>query len=239
MKKLSTLIAILLIATIGGVYATWNYVGNEQVHSFTTKGVIMEEVVVEGSVGGYAITSTLVQGRIDQAKGDDTTPSKYHKAVLNYELSGTAQLSITFTPTSTAGLDVKSSGVVTYLWFGDGGMTYKTDEAGNYNANGTAKSIFNVPHGEDNYITIHPEGTVLDGMDRDRNFAWEDGENGSFVFNFIGSNAAHQDFSAVFTLNDFVLDQESEYYAFKNSINAFIRCVVSNKVPSETTLPNA
>ena len=239
MKKLSTLIAILLIATIGGVYATWNYVGNEQVHSFTTKGVVMEEVVVEGSVGAYSITSSLVQGRIDQAKGNDTTPSKYHKAVLSYELSGAAKLSVAFTPTSTAGADVKANGVVTYLWFGDGGMIYKTDAEGNYNANGQANAIFNIAHNDQNYITIHPVGTDISAMDEDTNFVWAADGNGNFVFDFIGSTTGHADFSAVFTLNDFVLDQESEYYAFKNSINAFIRCVVSNKLPSETTLPNA
>ena len=57
MKKLSLLVALLLIATIGGVYATWTYVGNDQIHTFSPKGVIMEDVEIEGTVGSYTIES--------------------------------------------------------------------------------------------------------------------------------------------------------------------------------------
>ncbi len=238
MKRLSLLVSILLVATIGGVYATWNYVGSDQVHTMTTKGVVMEEVVISGAVGEYAIESNFVQGRIDQAKGTDTDPSKYHKAVLSYELKDGATdalVNIKFTPTATASNDILEKGVVTYLWCGDGGMVYKTDAEGNYDANGTAQSIFDCVYDKENYITIHPVGTNLTGLDQTKNFVWTKGAENTFVFTFVDEANDVRGMESVFTLNDFVLDEESEYTAFKTAINKFIRCVVSNKTPEQTT----
>ncbi|MBQ9706497.1 MAG: hypothetical protein IJV78_01235 [Clostridia bacterium] len=241
MKKLSLLVALLLIATIGGVYATWTYVGNDQIHTFSPKGVIMEDVEIEGTVGSYTIESNFVQGRIDQAKGGDTDPSKYYKAVLDYELkAGDADAKVTFkfTPNATAGKDIQTKGVTTYLWFGDSGMTYKTDGEGNYNAEGTAHNIFSFTYHTENYITIHPMGTDISLMDATRNFVWEyDNVNKVFYFTFIDEANDIRSMESVFTLNDFVLDVESEYAAFKTAINGFIRTVISNKVPSQTVLP--
>ena len=241
MKKLSLLVALLLIATIGGVYATWTYVGNDQIHTFSPKGVIMEDVEIEGTVGSYTIESNFVQGRIDQAKGGDTDPSKYYKAVLDYELkAGDADAKVTFkfTPNATAGKDIQTKGVTTYLWFGDSGMTYKTDGEGNYNAEGTAHNIFSFTYHTENYITFHPMGTDISLMDATRNFVWEyDNVNKVFYFTFIDEANDIRSMESVFTLNDFVLDVESEYAAFKTAINGFIRTVISNKVPSQTVLP--
>ncbi|MBQ8872610.1 MAG: hypothetical protein IJ032_01530 [Clostridia bacterium] len=241
MKKLSLLVALLLIATIGGVYATWTYVGNDQIHTFSPKGVIMEDVEIEGTVGSYTIESNFVQGRIDQAKGADTDPSKYYKAVLDYELKAGdtyAKVTFKFTPNATAGKDIQTKGVTTYLWFGDSGMTYKTDGEGNYNAEGTAHNIFSFTYHTENYITIHPMGTDISLMDATRNFVWEyDNVNKVFYFTFIDEANDIRSMESVFTLNDFVLDVESEYAAFKTAINGFIRTVVSNKVPSQTVLP--
>ena len=241
MKKLSLLVALLLIATIGGVYATWTYVGNDQIHTFSPKGVIMEDVEIEGTVGSYTIESNFVQGRIDQAKGVDTNPSEYYKAVLRYELKAGddhAKVTFKFTPNATAGKDIQTKGVTTYVWFGDSGMTYKTDGEGNYNAEGTAHNIFSFTYHTENYITIHPIGTNISGMDATRNFVWEyDDINKVFYFDFIDEANSIRSMESVFTLNDFVLDVESEYAAFKTAINGFIRTVVSNKVPSQTVLP--
>ncbi|MBR2967398.1 MAG: hypothetical protein IKC35_01305 [Clostridia bacterium] len=242
MKKLSLFVALLLVATIGGVYATWNYVGSDQIHTFTTKGVIMEEVIVSGTVGEYSIESNFNQGRIDQAKGNDTDPSKYHKAELSYELKDSAtkaKVRISFTPTATAGYDILNSGVITYLWFGDNGMVYKTDSNGNYDANGTENAIFDFTYDSENYITIHPVGTTLSAEQQEsgNHFTWTKDGN-SFYFDFINEETAPggRKLEDMFTLNDFVLDVESEYHAFKSAINGFIRCVVSNKLPSQTTL---
>lgn len=241
MKKLSLLVALLLIATIGGVYATWTYVGNDQIHTFSPKGVIMEDVEIEGTVGSYAIESNFVQGRIDQAKGADTDPSKYYKAALSYEFKDgatKAKVTFKFTPNATAGKDIQTKGVTTYLWFGDSGMTYKTDGEGNYNAEGTAHDIFSFTYHKENYITIHPIGTDISGMDAATNFVWEyDSVNKVFYFTFIDEANSIRSMESVFTLNNFVLDVESEYAAFKTAINGFIRTVVSNKVPNQTVLP--
>lgn len=230
MKKLSMLIALILIATIGGVYATWTYVTDSQVHSMSTKGVVLTDLsTTQPTVGSYTINSNLNQGIIDQNK--DTLPDEdYHKAILTYELkegASTPSLSVKYTPAVGVSNDIAENGLITYVWFGAPGMTYDCD------GDGDQDDIFLVPYGEANYITIHPIGTEI--TPDARNFVWTKSGN-DFVCNIIGEGLVHTDFSAVFTLNDVVLDTEAKYNAYKNSITKFIRCVVSNKLPSETVI---
>lgn len=232
MKKLSMLISLILVVTIGGVYATWTYTGDNQVHTMSTKGVVMTDLETSTlDVGSYKFNSNLNQGIIDQNK--DTVPADpYHKALLTYELKNgetVPELSVEFIPSVGASDDVKDNGIITYLWFGAPGMTYDCDE------DGEPDDIFLVPYGTDNYITIHPVGTDISGLNPATNFVWEDNGDG-FIFNFIGEDAPHDTFEAVFTLNDVVLDTETEYTAFKNAISKFIRGVVSNKTPINTNL---
>ena len=231
MKKLSMLIALILIATIGGVYATWTYTGDNQVYTMSTKGVVMTNIETSTlDVGSYHINSNLSQGIIDQKKGDN--PDTYHQAVLSYELQNNETVpafSVEFIPSLSADANAKNYGITTYLWFGAPEMTYDC------NGDGQAEDIFLVTYGTDNYITIHPVGTDLTGLNPYTNYVWQENGDG-FIFNFIASDATHTTFEAVFTLNDVILDTESEYTAFKNSITKFIRGVVSNKVPAETTL---
>ena len=231
MKKLSILIALILIATIGGVYATWTYTGDNQVHTMSTKGVVMTDVSASTlDIGYYRINSNLSQGIIDQNK--DSNPAlPYHQAMLSYELKNgetVPTFSIEFIPSVGASDEIKDSGVITYLWFGAPGMTYDS------NGDGTPEDIFGVTYGTDNYITIHPVGTDTEGMEG-VNYCWTKTAEG-FKFTFIGEGAPHDSFAAVFTLNDVVLDTESDYNAFKSSITKFIRGVVSNKVPADTVL---
>ena len=233
MRKLSMLIALVLVATIGGVYATWTYTGDNQVHTMSTKGVVMTDLETSTlDVGSYRINSNLSQGIIDQKKGDDA--DTYHKAVLTYELKNgetTPAFSVEFIPSLSASADVKDNGITTYLWFGAPDMTYDC------NGDGNPDDIFLVPYDAEHYITIHPYGTNLEelGLDDELNYVWEKNGDG-FICHFIGPDAKHQTFESVFVLNDVILDTESEYTAFKNSITKFIRGVVSNKTPAETNL---
>lgn len=81
MKKLGLLAALALVTTVGGVYATWNYVGSDPSSpASTTKTLTITQGVVSGSTGKLEVTtpSTLiiddagnyVPGWGDQCDGD-------------------------------------------------------------------------------------------------------------------------------------------------------------------------
>lgn len=88
MKKLSILVALILCVTIGGVYATWLYPGNDIGQVIQPVTNIMAETDFEGSFGTYHTVSNTLTVKIDQES--DTS----FNAVLVYE----GELQITFKP---------------------------------------------------------------------------------------------------------------------------------------------
>jgi hypothetical protein len=102
MKKLSTLIAILLIATIGGVYATWNYsqgtvISKTAYFDDVTK---ITDKVVDNAKGVIEITKNDLAITIDDANNN-------HYA----EWSVAGSLTVKFTPNSGADETVKLNGI--------------------------------------------------------------------------------------------------------------------------------
>lgn len=97
MKKLSLLIALCMLVTVGGVYATWNYsqgsVDGQHEH-FTDKLAIINTTTTKGTIlvdtSGLSIT-------IDQADLD-----------YNARLDITGEVVITFTPSPGVDTDVKA-----------------------------------------------------------------------------------------------------------------------------------
>ena len=60
MKKLSLLIAMILCATIGGVYAAWNYALTDDIaDAFEEIKISVEDAELTGSNGTYKITSNF------------------------------------------------------------------------------------------------------------------------------------------------------------------------------------
>ncbi len=88
MKKLSILVALILCVTVGGVYATWLYPGNDIGQVIQPVTNVMAETDFEGSFGSYHTVSNSLTVKIDQES--DTS----FNAVLVYE----GELKITFTP---------------------------------------------------------------------------------------------------------------------------------------------
>ena len=92
MKKLSILIALALILTVGGVYATWNYAQGSvpsvpKALDGSTK--ITDKVVDSKSKGNIYVDPSNLLIQIDDANND-------HYA----ELTVTGSIKITFTPNS-------------------------------------------------------------------------------------------------------------------------------------------
>ena len=88
MKKLSILVALILCVTIGGVYATWVYPGNDigRLEAPVTNN--MGDVTFSGSMGTYSLVSNDMALIIDQ-DGSMT---------FNTKLTYSGNLVFTFTP---------------------------------------------------------------------------------------------------------------------------------------------
>lgn len=138
MKKLSLLVALALLITVGGVYATWSYAGtNDIADAYAEMTVTIADTVLTGANGTYAVTSNLVL-TVDQVTED-------HEAGLVFASNNGAPivLTVTFTPAENAPQNIKNAGVPSWLYFGTTNtMQYKMDPAGNYSAEGTLTDIF-------------------------------------------------------------------------------------------------
>ena len=162
MKKLSTLIAIILIATIGGVYASWNYANSSTgfgIHD--EKAILLTEAVQEGAAGAYTLTHNIDTISIEP----ETQENKKAEMVATYTAgASTPSITLTFTPKSNASKEIKTNGVKSYVYFG---MAQDLQWQGN--------SVFGFTYGKTSPITI-------DIMGSGAQYAWEDeDEDGVFT----------------------------------------------------------
>lgn len=72
MKKLSLLVALILCVTIGGVYATWTYAGNEIKEQNATLTNKMGEVVLSGAAGAYHFSDNTLRFTVEPEDGTYT-----------------------------------------------------------------------------------------------------------------------------------------------------------------------
>lgn len=108
MRKLSFLIALCTLLTVGGVYATWTYmettnVADETIHMSLNLG----NVEFAGSYGQYIVDASGVKMTIDPKEGTTHTTALYV----------TGDLVIKFTPNANAPQTVKDSGVASTFKF--------------------------------------------------------------------------------------------------------------------------
>lgn len=100
MKKISILIVLALILTIGGVYATWNYAQGD-VQSVDMDAVIsLTDKVVDTPKGEIAVDMSGLSISIDDANGD-----------YDAELVIDGEILVTFTASDIAPADVKANGI--------------------------------------------------------------------------------------------------------------------------------
>lgn len=122
MKKFSLLIALALLLTVSGVYATWVYSQSDDVADITgAKAITMTEATFTGTYGTFAVDSSSVSLLVDP-KG--ATGSDLHTTALYI----TGDVIITFTPNSYAPDSVKRNGVPATFQFGlsNDNWTYET-----------------------------------------------------------------------------------------------------------------
>ena len=108
MRKLSLLIALCMLLTIGGVYATWTYTQNTDVaDEAVNMNMNLTEVAYAGSYGTYKVDTSGLTMTIDPKQGTTHTTALYI----------TGQIVITFTPNSVAPVEVKEGGVASTYQF--------------------------------------------------------------------------------------------------------------------------
>ncbi|MBR5439290.1 MAG: hypothetical protein IKV61_03630 [Clostridia bacterium] len=104
MKKITALIMMALLMTIGGVYATWNYSEGNATASSPRDSVNIALTTANdvGSNGTFSFSNSIELG-IDDSEDDDVV----HKAVLICDGS----VVITFKPETTASGEIKTLGI--------------------------------------------------------------------------------------------------------------------------------
>ena len=200
MKKLTVLLALMLVVTIGGVYATWSYAGtNDIADSYAEATVTITDAVLTGANGTYAIESNLVLS-IDQ-KNDN------HETELIYSSTDgqPIYLKVTFTPAANAPQEIKNDAVPSELYFGTTTtMTYSIDADGDYDANGTATEIFKFKNKSDGNFS--------------KNFDWTPESNGTFTYTLDEAALKEQ----IQLSQTFVLDTKAEHDKFREVLNGNI-----------------
>lgn len=129
MRKLSFLIALCTLLTVGGVYATWTYmetnnVADETIHMAVNLG----NVEFAGSYGTYVVNADNVKMTIDPAEG----------TTHNTALYVTGELVITFTTNINAPDAIKQNGVDSTFQFSLGTGTWEYE----------GQQILTIPHSE-------------------------------------------------------------------------------------------
>ena len=99
MKKLSLLIALALVLTVGSVYAAWNYAQGATASVEITRELNMAQVNTDSNKGSIHATPSDVAFLVDDG-GD------YHTV-----LKGTGKFDITFSPSAGADATTISNGI--------------------------------------------------------------------------------------------------------------------------------
>ncbi len=100
MKKLSTIIALALVITIGGVYAAWNYSQGQTAATEVTREINMAQVSTTGTKGSFAVTP-----------GGDFAFLVDNAGNYVATLTGTGYIDVIFTPNAGVDTNVQENGI--------------------------------------------------------------------------------------------------------------------------------
>ena len=171
MKKLATLIAIMLMVTIGGVYASWTYLNNTDVaDQKKDKTMNLTGIVYSSSYGAYELNTDTLLMKIDPLDGTS------HDTGLVVE----GKIVITFTPNVYATEDVKNYGIDT-TW-----QLALTD----------ATRTFNDGHGEGEKVIM-----AINHPDEKHDVVWEKQADGTFTCEISAAEFASHLSLTAFTLD--------------------------------------
>lgn len=197
MKKLSILIALMLVVTISGVYAAWSYAGtNDIADAFAESKITIADVELTGANGVYTIESNLIL-TVDQANDKHEA-----KLVFSANDGNPVHMTVTFKPASNAPAAIKENAVPSELYFGTTvPMQYKIDGEGNYSATGTPTDILKFKNVSNGNLDV--------------NVTWTKQADGSFTYTLDQAALEEQ----IQLTQTFVLDLKSEHDAFREALS--------------------
>jgi len=119
MRKFSLLIALALLITISGVYATWVYSQSDDVADITgAKAITMTEATFTGTYGTYHVDTSGLSMVVDPKEGTTHTTA----------LKITGNIVISFTPNTYAPAEVKQNGVASTFAFSLSNADWEYDD---------------------------------------------------------------------------------------------------------------
>ena len=119
MRKLSLLIALCTLLTVGGVYATWTYTKEIDVaDEAVNMSLNLTDVAYSGSYGTYKVDTSSLKLTIDPKAGTTHVTS----------LVATGEIVITFTPNAVAPAEVKADGIPSTFAFSLSNPNWQYDD---------------------------------------------------------------------------------------------------------------
>lgn len=132
MKKLSLLVALALLITVGGVYATWTYTQSTDIADKREATTInMGNVQFVGTYGTYDVNTSTLNLVVE--------PKTEASHITTLQVTG--EIVITFTPNTVAPTEVKANGVATTYTFGVSNPEWKYEGTNILAINSTAHTI--------------------------------------------------------------------------------------------------
>ena len=232
MKKLGLMLGLAACVTVGGVYATWSYSGNDVVDETKDINIGITGATTTGAEGIYEIDVSNLKLIIDQE-----SPTSHKAALIFADAKNSAgdvvtkladdatAITVKFTPSVNAPEAVKKSAISTWYSFNvTTAMQYSMDSDGNYLESGTATDIFtfnNAGFDSTNGFAVTWTAWNTDGSQ------WTSGGEAEFPAYFTYSITTAQ-LKEIIRINDFVLDTKTEYEQFKGVLVGKIRMTVTD-----------
>ena len=211
MKKISLLIALCMLLTVGGVYATWIYTANDVADQNQPMSLTLTNTDFEGTHGTYTIDVSHLTMTIDPKENH----TDKHTTALYFNDDGYVR--ITFTPNENAPADVKQYGLLSYFSLSLSNNSWTFDD----NTGAGARNIITLNHNEEHRIL--PTNVMEDG-----------------VMNWVKEgNSFHCDIPVEFfedhiILTEFLLDTKADYDNFQTVLeNGKIIAHISDGVTSQ------
>ena len=205
MKKIRAIVLALLCLTIGGVYATWTFADDSAVDrkAQTVTVTLAGKAETSEVLGSLAVT--LSQGfemTIDQkAVGD-------HTAVLN--ISDASSIQLKFTPNDNAEIDIRNNGIKAHFYFAvSSSLQYNDANSGSEGL----QPVF-VVDTNTKYIIDRTDTTSTAEANEVIFGKWVK-EGDSFVCTIDAAMLR-----SYITLNNFVIDNSTEYAAFNEVLRS-------------------
>lgn len=222
-KKVTLLAGLLAFVTVGGVYATWTYAGNDTADVSSLVSVQLSGVEFKGSAGTYTIDSNLSLHIDQESQTSHRAVLEYYQGTTEITDDRTTVLTIKFTPSSNASDTVKERGIASWFTFKvSDAMQYQIDDRGNYDAtDGTLTDIFSF----DAHADAKGHAITWTPTDAD-----EDDDIDYFQYTMT-----LQEFQPHVSLSrDFILDSIEEYRAFEAALKGKILISVTDGITTST-----